>query len=200
MSGIGGKIRLICFIFVFLAAQWTDVLPNAVHVAEAADNGLARKPFMGWTTYDMQVYSGNGQWDTEDQIKAQSDAMHRKLQAYGYKYINIDAGWSGGLDEYGRPYPNETLFPSGFQNLIDYIHNNGQKVGVYMIPGLAQEAYNGNWPIYGAPGCHMQDIAVKPLTTRIIGVTPIRSISAILARKNTSTPSPMSLRRGASIL
>lgn len=177
MGSIWGKIRLTFLMFVFFVAQSAIIVkngpvaeaainvPNAA-VAEAADNEqMAKKPYMGWSSYSMQVYSGNGQWITEAQIKAQSDAMHQKLQEYGYNYINIDAGWSGGLDGYGRPYPNAALFPSGFQKLIDYIHNNGQKVGIYMIPGLAQQAYNGNWPIYGAPGCHMQDIAVKPLTT-----------------------------------
>jgi hypothetical protein len=168
------KTRILILVVLMMAAQLSTLIldKNVAHAADnnqnveqAADNGLAKKPYMGWSSYSMQVFSGNGQWITEAQIKAQSDAMHQKLQEYGYNYINIDAGWSGGLDEYGRPYANAALFPSGFQNLIDYIHNNGQKVGIYMIPGLAQQAYNGNWPIYGAPGCHMQDIAVKPLTT-----------------------------------
>lgn len=39
------------------------------------------------------------------------------------------------MDEYGRPLPSETLYPNGFENLVDYIHNNGQKVGIYLIPG-----------------------------------------------------------------
>ena len=42
-------------------------------------------------------------WITADQLMAQSDAMHEKLQPYGYEYINIDAGWNGDVDEYGRP-------------------------------------------------------------------------------------------------
>ena len=45
----------------------------------------ARKPYMGWSSYSMQVYSPNGgSWITADQIEAQSDAMHQKLQPYGY--------------------------------------------------------------------------------------------------------------------
>ena len=131
--------------------------------AVAADNGLAQKPYMGWSSYSMQVYSGNGQWITADQIKAQSDAMHAKLQPYGYEYINVDAAWNGGMDEYARPVPSTTLYPNGLQEVIDYVHNNGQKFGLYFIPGMSPEAYERDLPIYGAEGCTMGDIAVQPL-------------------------------------
>ncbi|NIK71882.1 glycoside hydrolase family 27 protein [Paenibacillus sp. BK720] len=134
-------------------------------VAEAANNGLAQKPLMGWSSYSMQVYSGNGAWITAAQIKAQSDAMHQKLQSHGYEYINVDAGWNGGLDGYGRPVPSATLYPNGLTDVINYVHANGQKFGLYFIPGLSPQAYNADLPIYGAPGCSMQDIAVQPLTT-----------------------------------
>ncbi|GMK44636.1 hypothetical protein PghCCS26_17640 [Paenibacillus glycanilyticus] len=134
-------------------------------VAEAANNGLALKPLMGWSSYSMQVYSGNGAWITAAQIKAQSDAMHQKLQSHGYEYINVDAGWNGGLDGYGRPVPSTTLYPNGLTDVINYVHANGQKFGLYFIPGLSPQAYDADLPIYGAPGCSMQDIAVQPLTT-----------------------------------
>ncbi|CAI6077528.1 glycoside hydrolase family 27 protein [Cohnella sp. JJ-181] len=134
-------------------------------VAEAANNGLALKPLMGWSSYSMQVYSGSGAWITAAQIKAQSDAMHLKLQSHGYEYINVDAGWNGGLDGYGRPVPSATLYPNGLTDVINYVHANGQKFGLYLIPGLSPQAYDADLPIYGAPGCSMQDIAVQPLTT-----------------------------------
>lgn len=134
-------------------------------VAHAANNGLGAKPYMGWSSYSMQVYSGNGSWINAAQIKAQSDAMHTTLQPYGYEYINVDAGWNGGMDGYGRPVPSATLYPNGLQEVIDYVHGNGQKFGLYAIPGLAPQAYDADLPIYGAPGCSMRDIAVQPLTT-----------------------------------
>ena len=47
----------------------------------------------------MQVYSNDGgNWISAAQIIAQSDAMHKKLQPYGFKYINIDAAWNGGTE------------------------------------------------------------------------------------------------------
>ncbi|RKP54507.1 glycoside hydrolase family 27 protein [Cohnella endophytica] len=113
----------------------------------------------------MQVYSNNSSWITAAQLKAQSDAMHATLQSHGYEYINVDAGWNGGIDGYGRPVPSSTLYPNGLQDVINYVHANGQKIGLYMIPGLSPQAYNANLPIYNAPGCTMQNIVVLPLTT-----------------------------------
>jgi len=138
-------------------------VPTRGAVVQAADNGLAEKPYMGWSSYSMQVYDPNGGWNSEAKIKQMSDAMHEKLQSHGYNYINIDAGWNGSMDEYGRPVPSETLYPGGFQNLVDYVHNNGQKIGIYLIPGVSPDAVNRNLPIYGAPGCTIGDIVVRPL-------------------------------------
>ncbi|MEV0797481.1 X2-like carbohydrate binding domain-containing protein [Kribbella sp. NPDC050281] len=124
----------------------------------------ARKPYMGWSSYSMQVYSPNGgSWITADQIEAQSDAMHQKLQPYGYEYINIDAGWNGGIDDYGRPVPSKTLYPDGLQAVIDHVHANGQKIGLYGIPGISKAMLDANLPVYGAPGCTTGDLAVQPL-------------------------------------
>jgi hypothetical protein len=150
--------------FILIVLQLGLFIPQAANTAYAADNGLAQKPYMGWSSYSMQVYSGNSQWITAAQIKAQSDAMHEKLQSHGYHYINIDAGWNGGTDEYGRPVPSSTLYPDGLSDVINYVHKNGQKIGLYMIPGLSPQVYNANLPIYGTT-CHAQDIAVQPLTT-----------------------------------
>ncbi len=140
-------------------------LPSNVTVAPGGPAGAqADKPYMGWSSYSMQVYAGNGStWINEKQIKAQSDAMHAKLQPYGYNRINIDAAWNGGIDGYGRPTPSETNYPSGFQALIDHIHDNGQKVGIYAIPGIGQQVIDANLPVYGAPECKTGDLPVRPL-------------------------------------
>ena len=82
----------------------------------------AVRPYMGWSSYSMQVYNpSGGSWITADQLIAQSDAMHAKLQPYGYEYINIDAGWNGDIDGYGRPVPSTTLYPDGLQDVIDLL-------------------------------------------------------------------------------
>lgn len=135
---------------------------TAPHQSDGVSPLSASGPYMGWSSYSMQVYEG-GQWITADQIEAQSDAMHDKLQKYGYEYINIDAGWNGGQDEYGRPIPSTTLFPDGLDDVIDHIHDNGQKVGLYLIPGMSLETAQKALPIYGAPGCTTENLLKQPL-------------------------------------
>ncbi|PCE14868.1 hypothetical protein AUC47_01610 [Microbacterium sp. SZ1] len=139
---------------------------SAGQSAPRSDTGVtalsASGPYMGWSSYSMQVYEG-GQWITADQIMAQSDAMHDKLQKFGYEYINIDAGWNGGQDEYGRPIPSATLYPDGLDAVIDHVHDNGQKVGLYLIPGMSLETAQKALPIYNAPGCTTENLLKQPL-------------------------------------
>ncbi|QQZ58671.1 glycoside hydrolase family 27 protein [Paenibacillus sonchi] len=157
------RIGISLLLFMMVAVQ-SGVAGTTRNVAEAADKSLAQKPYMGWSSYSMQVYDPSGSWISAESIKKQSDAMHEKLQKHGYEYINIDAGWNGGMDEYGRPLPNTERYPDGFQEVIDYVHNNGQKIGIYLIPGLSIEAYNNDLEIYGTNGeCRVRDIAVQPL-------------------------------------
>ncbi|MGW1342937.1 X2-like carbohydrate binding domain-containing protein [Kribbella sp. NPDC002412] len=144
-------------------------LPRETTATVSATGGpagdKALKPYMGWSSYSMQVYSGNGQsWISAERLKAQSDAMHEKLQPYGYEYINVDAGWNGDVDGYGRPVPSTTLYPDGLQAVIDHIHGNGQKIGLYGIPGISKSLIDANLPVYGAPECRTGDLPVQPLT------------------------------------
>lgn len=143
------------------AAAAADTVVETVD--DAVDDGLAQQPYMGWSSYSMQVYSANGQWITAEQVIAQSDAMKEKLQPFGYEYINVDAAWNGGIDEYGRPVPSERLYPNGLQEVIDHVHANGQKFGLYLIPGLSPQAYELDLPIFGAAECSTRDIAAQPL-------------------------------------
>ncbi|MBM7788144.1 X2-like carbohydrate binding domain-containing protein [Tenggerimyces flavus] len=141
-------------------------LPAAPVVAAAFPPAgeVARKPYMGWSSYSMQVFVPNGgTWITAAQIKAQSDAMHTKLQRFGYDRINIDAAWNGGIDGYGRPVPSTTLYPNGFQEVIDHVHDNGQKIGIYAIPGISKSVIDADLPVYGAPECSTGDLPVLPL-------------------------------------
>ncbi|TFE29470.1 X2-like carbohydrate binding domain-containing protein [Cohnella luojiensis] len=159
------KTRLLLLVFIFFTAQFGHVIPilNETNVVKAADNGLGAKPYMGWSSFSMQVFTGNSQIINAANLIAQSNAMKTTLQPYGYKYINVDAGWNGGTDGYGRPIPSTTLYPNGLQAVIDHVHNNGQKFGLYMIPGLGKNIYDADLPIYGTT-CTARDIAYQPLT------------------------------------
>ncbi|MFC5651059.1 X2-like carbohydrate binding domain-containing protein [Paenibacillus solisilvae] len=151
----------ICLALLLLAAT-IATFGFQPSTANAADNGLGAKPYMGWSSYSQQVIHSPNPWLTAENIKAQSDAMHEKLQAHGYEYINVDAGWNGGMDSYGRPIPSTTVFPDGIEDVINHVHDNGQKFGLYVIPGLGQEAYDQDLPIYGTE-CTMRDITAQPL-------------------------------------
>ncbi len=137
----------------------------------AASNGLVPQPFLGWSSWSLTGahVSGYGKsWMTASDIEAQSDAMHQKLQASGYSYINLDADWyqqSGSdfaVDADGRWTPDTQRFPN-LGALGTYIHKNGQKFGLYLVPGIPKLAVQQNTPVLGTT-CHANDIAVQPLT------------------------------------
>jgi hypothetical protein len=132
---------------------------------------LADKPYMGWSSWSLESTNfpgvnptGGASWLTEAHVKQQADVVAKKLKSHGYEYINVDAGWVGGFDSYGRPVPNATTFPDGMKGLGDYVHAKGLKFGAYLAVGLYFDAYNdGKSPIYGAPGCTTKDIVYPDL-------------------------------------
>jgi hypothetical protein len=129
--------------------------------AQAQVNDVGQKPYLGWSTFSEQTI--NGSFLTQANITAQSDALVSSgIQAHGFRYINIDSGWMGSFDANGRPIPNTTSFPD-IKALIDHIHQNGQKAGIYWIPGVEQPAVQANYPILGTQ-YHIQDILTVPYT------------------------------------
>jgi alpha-galactosidase len=129
--------------------------------ASAQVNGVGQKPYLGWSSFSEQTI--NSSFLTQANITAQSDALATSgIQAHGFNYINIDSGWMGSFDQYGRPIPNTTTFPD-IKALVDHIHQNGQKAGIYWIPGVEYPAVAANYPILGTP-YHIQDILVVPYT------------------------------------
>src|SRR5205823_6025470 len=53
-------------------------------------------------------------------------------------------------------------FPQGIADVAAHVHGNGQRFGLYTVPGLWKEAYDRNTPIEGT-SCHARDIAARPL-------------------------------------
>ena len=142
---------------VMLALSFTAIS------AVAQVNGLGAKPYLGWSTYSQQTIVPSSTVMNEQNILAQSDAMRSSgLGAHGFRYINLDAGWSGDNDAYGRTLWNTTEFPH-FLEMIQHIHANGQKVGIYLLPGIGSSIVSANLPIYGTQ-YHAQDIVAMPLT------------------------------------
>jgi alpha-galactosidase len=128
--------------------------------ASAQVNNSGEKPYLGWSSFSQQTIQGN--FLTQANMITQSDALRASgLQDHGFAYINLDSGWQGGFDQNGRPIPNRATFPD-IKAMVDHIHANGQKAGIYWIPGIEQPAVDGNYPILGTP-YHTRDIVVIPL-------------------------------------
>lgn len=155
MDGLG---RIINVAALFIAAA---LLPQTV--AHAQVNNVGEKPYLGWSTFSEQTIVPSSTVMNEQNILAQSDAMRSSgLEDHGFRYINLDAGWSGNSDEYGRTLWNTTAFPH-FLDMIQHLHANGQKVGIYLLPGIGTSVVSSNLPIFGTQ-YHAQDIVAMPLT------------------------------------
>ncbi|MBP8606171.1 MAG: NPCBM/NEW2 domain-containing protein [Phycisphaerae bacterium] len=143
----------------FLVILITCVL---THVdAESSFQSWAKTPPMGWNSWDCF-----GTTLTENQAKAQADAMAKYLKPYGWTYFTVDIQWyepnSQGhiyrrgarleMDEYSRLIPALTKFPSsangkGFKPLADYVHSRGLKFGIHIMRGIPRQAVRDNTPI-----------------------------------------------------
>ena len=114
---------------------------------------FANHPYMGWSSWSLIRNH-----PTEANIKAQADALvANKLPAAGYRYINIDDGWSDGFDDHGIPKPNLTAFPSGMDGMAKYMHQHGLLFGIYLNPGITEKLYQANPQIAGS-AAHIADI------------------------------------------
>ena len=119
-------------------------------------SALAQRPYMGWSSWS----SLRGK-PTEEKIKAQVSALFAAdLPELGYRYINIDSGWSDGYDEHGIPKPNLTAFPGGMDGLSAYLHSRGLRFGLYLGPGIRPSLYDAN-PVIAGTHVHIQDITDK---------------------------------------
>lgn len=104
----------------------------------------ALRPYMGWSSWSF--LQGD---PTEAKVKAQARVLAKRLLPFGYRYVNIDAGWSGGFDKYGRPKPNLKRFPDGMAGMAKWLHARKLKLGIYLIPGISPNLYRANCKIFG---------------------------------------------------
>jgi len=147
-------------VLVAAAALGAAALAGTSTVASAAAAGhskpttLAQTPAMGWSSWSsFRCDPGT----TESNIEGQALVMHKKLQSHGFQYVNIDACWSTGIDQFGRLAPDPVRFPHGIKAVSDYVHGLGLKFGMYLFPGVPTDAYNANSAIEGTP-YHVKDI------------------------------------------
>ena len=108
---------------------------------------------MGWSSWSF-IRSH----PTEEKIKAQADALiAAKLPAAGYRYVNIDDGWTDHFDDRGIPAPNLERFPDGMDGMAKYMHQHGLLFGIYLNPGISEKLYKQNPQIAGI-SAHIADI------------------------------------------
>lgn len=146
-------------------------VPAAEAQAPEAPTDIAAKPYMGWSSWSLQATNypgvnpdGPASWLNEKNVLQQADVLAARFKKHGYNHINVDAGWLGSFDEYGRPVADAKKFPRGMKWLGDYVHGKGLKYGSYLAVGLDLKAYNdGKTPIYNAPGCTTKDIVYPDL-------------------------------------
>jgi hypothetical protein len=105
---------------------------NTLPSAQAVANGQEMTPVMGWSSWNAHFTSIN-----TAVIEAAANAVVSSgMQAAGYQYVNIDAGWwSGTRDSSGNITVSATQWPGGMQAVASYIHSKGLKAGIYTDAG-----------------------------------------------------------------
>lgn len=145
--------------------------------AQSSATLLAPVPPMGWNSWDAY-----GTTVREAEVKANADAMAKRLKPYGWQYIVVDIQWyepnakahgyrEGAvlrMDAYGRLIPAVNRFSSaagdkGFKPLADYVHSKGLKFGIHILRGIARQAVQQNTPVFGT-NVHAASIANKTST------------------------------------
>uniref|UniRef100_A0A673VB43 Alpha-galactosidase n=1 Tax=Suricata suricatta TaxID=37032 RepID=A0A673VB43_SURSU len=134
----------------------TVVLVVLVAQVLGLDNGLLRKPPMGWLAWERFRCNTNCDEDPKNCISERlfmemADHLARDgWRDLGYTYLNIDDCWIGGRDAEGRLTADPKRFPHGIAFLADYAHSLGLKLGIY--------ADLGNFTCMGYPGTMLDNV------------------------------------------
>jgi alpha-galactosidase len=125
--------------------------------ASAEANGVGRTPVMGWSSWDFLRHD-----PTEAAVEAEAQAMVTSgLSSVGYRYVNLDDDWYAcpgpqgpDVDGYGRWIPDAAQFPNqgavnGIAATAAYVHHLGLRFGIYITPGISQQAVAQRTPIEG---------------------------------------------------
>jgi hypothetical protein len=154
---------LLAIVLIATATQPTKALqPNPLRV------GL--EPVLGWSSWSS--FRGNAS-AAKDEAVARA-LVSSGLARLGYRYINQDDGWyecPGGfgspvgkhfghgapaVDQWGIWIPNRRFAAhgstNGIQALADYVHRLGLKFGIYVTPGISEQAVAKDTPVEGNIG------------------------------------------------
>ena len=117
-------------------------------IPEKTANGFTTSG-RGWNSWGIEATPGYvpsySVFNQSFVIEQCSVMAQPAFKVMGYEVCSLDAGWSTNVvDDYGR-----ILYNSAFDlpELGTYLHDNGLKMGVYIIPGVPCEA--ANYTVYG---------------------------------------------------
>jgi hypothetical protein len=170
--------RLTRGLMAALIALSVAAVPVAVSVlsgataAQAEANpppGTDLKPVLGWSSWSFFRTTSDAAID-----EAAARALQQSgLERLGYQYINQDDFWyqcpgpqGPNVDRYGRWVTRPDKFPAGpngengIQVVASYVHRLGLKFGIYVTPGISDQAVAKNTPILGTHYT-ADDIATK---------------------------------------
>lgn len=128
-------IRFVCLVAlsVFIAQFSYAQDPQPVQIVQknAPKPDLCRTPPMGWSSWNTFACSID-----EQLIREIADKMvELGLRDAGYIYLNMDDCWHGERDADGFIHANAERFSGGIQQLADYVHSKGLKLGIYSDAG-----------------------------------------------------------------
>ena len=105
----------------------------------ALDNGLARKPPLGWSTWLTCEDDKDCGHDVcnEAEVKASALALQTNgMQALGWHYIVLDDCWAYARNTTtGRLTWDASRFPSGMPALVEWMHERNFLLGLYTSAG-----------------------------------------------------------------
>lgn len=121
--------------------RWWLLLQCLV-VAVALDNGRARLPPLGWSSWNQYKVHVN-----ETHVRnAASALVQTGLAAKGWKTVVISDGWPGGRGADGRLFADPKRFPSGMKKLCHDINSLGLECGIYNSMGNTTcGGFAGGW-------------------------------------------------------
>ena len=122
------------------------ILISSVNVSMGYNNGIGRKPPMGWNSW----CTGDGLTKpslcnlfgkdpcSESEVKEIADALvETGMFELGYEYVVLDDCWSAKTRDNatGNLQADASKFPNGMKELADYVHSKNLKFGLYTSVG-----------------------------------------------------------------
>jgi Alpha galactosidase C-terminal beta sandwich domain/Melibiase len=161
MSRLTRGLTALLIAMPMVAAPAVGTVLASAPAAQAEANpppGTDLKPVLGWSSWSFFR-------DTSDAatIEAAARAMKQSgLERLGYRYVNLDDFWyqcpghqGPNVDQFGRWVVRSDKFPqgrggeNGIETVADYVHSLGLKFGIYVTPGISDQAVAKNTPIMG---------------------------------------------------